>query len=79
MSSVHFCACGYWRVKLESNSREQLDSFLTSREADPEVRRSPYLAMKGVYVCGGGSVRKGRTFSTRSLTSSSHTMLTDCV
>jgi hypothetical protein len=37
MSSVHFCACGYWRVKIESNTREQLDNFLASRDADPQA------------------------------------------
>jgi hypothetical protein len=54
MSSVHFCACGYWRVKLESNTRDQLDAFLASRNADPEVGMrpqpgpQPQLAGKGM-------------------------------
>jgi hypothetical protein len=38
ISSVHVCACGYWRAKLESNTPEQLEEFMQSRQADPEVR-----------------------------------------
>jgi hypothetical protein len=38
-SSVHFCACGYWRAKLESNTKEEIADFLGTRHADPEVRR----------------------------------------
>jgi hypothetical protein len=43
ISSVHVCACGYWRAKLESNTPEELDMFLQSRGADPQARRLPVL------------------------------------
>jgi hypothetical protein len=39
VSSVHVCACGFWRTKLESNTPEQLEEFLISRQADPQVRQ----------------------------------------
>ena len=39
VSSVHFCACGYWRTKLESSTREELADFLGTRRADAEVPR----------------------------------------
>ena len=35
--SVHFCSCGYWRVKLETNTDEEIATFLESRKADPQV------------------------------------------
>ena len=38
ISSVHVCACGFWRAKLESNTQEQLEDFLLAREADPQAR-----------------------------------------
>ena len=37
ISSVHVCACGYWRVKIESSTAEDVQAFLTSRGVDPEV------------------------------------------
>ena len=37
VSSVHVCACGYWRVKIESSTAEDVQAFLTSRGVDPEV------------------------------------------
>jgi hypothetical protein len=40
VSSVHVCACGFWRAKLESNTPEQLEEFLLIRHADPEVRHT---------------------------------------
>ncbi len=36
-SSVHFCACGYWRMKLESNTEEEIADFLGTRRANSEV------------------------------------------
>jgi hypothetical protein len=48
ISSVHVCACGFWRAKLESNTQEQLEDFLRSRDADPQARepctQKPMLA-----------------------------------
>jgi hypothetical protein len=35
--SVHFCACAYWRTKVESGS-EQIPLFLEFNSVDPEVR-----------------------------------------
>jgi hypothetical protein len=40
ISSVHVCACGYWRAKLESNTPEELEEFLLSRHADPQVKHT---------------------------------------
>ena len=39
ISSVHVCACGFWRAKLDSNTPEQLEDFMLSRSADPQARR----------------------------------------
>jgi hypothetical protein len=39
VSSVHFCACGYWRVKLEASTKEEVADFLGVRRADSEVPR----------------------------------------
>jgi hypothetical protein len=85
MSSVHFCACGYWRVKLESNTRDQLDAFLASRNADPEVGMrpqpgpQPQLAGKGMMWDSRrrGSGRIGSIVSNQSLPLSSHSALID--
>ncbi len=41
MSSVHVCACGYWRVKLESATKEEIAEFLVSRQGGPEVPPHP--------------------------------------
>jgi hypothetical protein len=41
MSSVHVCACGYWRVKLESATKEEITDFLVSRQGNPEVPLIP--------------------------------------
>ena len=55
ISSVHVCACGYWRVKIESNTAEDLRTYLASRSVDPEA--SPYRApacwriADGMLVC----------------------------
>jgi hypothetical protein len=38
ISSVHVCACGFWRAKLESNTQEQLEDFLQLRGADLQAR-----------------------------------------
>ena len=43
ISSVHVCACGYWRVKLESATKEEILEFLVSRQGDPEVAIHPFL------------------------------------
>ena len=37
ISSVHVCACGYWRVKIESNTPEELQQFLVTRGVDSEA------------------------------------------
>ena len=34
--SVHFCACLFWRTKMESG-QEHIQSFVVSNELDPEV------------------------------------------
>jgi hypothetical protein len=49
ISSVHVCACGFWRAKLESNTQQQLEDFLQSRGADPQARRSP--AVIAFFLC----------------------------
>jgi hypothetical protein len=38
ISSVHVCACGYWRAKLESNTQDEINAFLHARGADPQAR-----------------------------------------
>ena len=45
ISSVHVCACGFWRAKLESNTQEQLEDFLQSRNADLQARRFSWSSM----------------------------------
>ena len=37
VSSVHVCACLYWRVKIDSNDAAELQLFLVSRDVDPEA------------------------------------------
>ncbi len=55
LSSVHVCACGYWRVKLESATKEEITDFLVSRQGSPEVPLIPTpLAARA--VLGGRAV-----------------------
>ncbi len=35
--SVHFCSCGYWRVKVETNHVDEIASFLEARGANVQV------------------------------------------
>ena len=37
-SFIHYFACAFYRVKKETNSPEDVDSFYTSRASDPNVR-----------------------------------------
>jgi hypothetical protein len=41
ISSVHVCACGYWRIKIESSTEEDVNAFLTTRGVDPSARPDP--------------------------------------